>query len=332
MNGIAFIEGVIVKQSLGKHPNFFIIGAPKCGTTGLASYLAQHPEVFFSPVKEPNYYNSHLYGESYPFENYLEFFSKANPDKHKAIGEGSTLYLYSRECILNILTQNRNSKFIVMLRDPIEASVSLFNQSFKSMNVKRRERVGTFEEAWGQVEQRKHGFSLPDDFKPVILFRYDLLYSYSSYMKDLYEVVDPSKIFVIIYDDFKASNSSVFKKVCDFLNISNDFCITPRIVNPSYYLELSVWSRMLGCMIDKSYKIRRRLGLINLGWHRHLLRGKNVKEARSVSCVSEDTIHDMMTFYRPDIQKLEKIINRDLSSWYQSKYQKIKDETYDQLY
>ncbi|WP_423824885.1 sulfotransferase [Salinibacter ruber] len=36
-------------------PNFFIIGAPQCGTTSLADLLAQHPEVYFCPEKEPRF-------------------------------------------------------------------------------------------------------------------------------------------------------------------------------------------------------------------------------------------------------------------------------------
>ena len=34
----------------------FIVGAPRCGTTTLASFLKQHPEVCFSAVKEPHYF------------------------------------------------------------------------------------------------------------------------------------------------------------------------------------------------------------------------------------------------------------------------------------
>jgi Sulfotransferase family len=37
-------------------PNFFIVGAPKAGTTSLYYYLGQHPDVYMSPVKEPNYF------------------------------------------------------------------------------------------------------------------------------------------------------------------------------------------------------------------------------------------------------------------------------------
>ena len=38
-------------------PNFFLIGAPKCGTTALSEYLRTHPSVFVTEPKEPNFFN-----------------------------------------------------------------------------------------------------------------------------------------------------------------------------------------------------------------------------------------------------------------------------------
>src|SRR5258707_14574826 len=37
-------------------PNFFIVGAPKAGTTSLCYYVGQHPDVYMSPIKEPSYF------------------------------------------------------------------------------------------------------------------------------------------------------------------------------------------------------------------------------------------------------------------------------------
>ena len=39
-----------------KQPNFFIVGAPKAGTTSLYTYLDQHPQVYMSPLKDPNFF------------------------------------------------------------------------------------------------------------------------------------------------------------------------------------------------------------------------------------------------------------------------------------
>ena len=38
-------------------PNFFIVGAPKAGTTSLYEYLKGHPEIYMSPIKEPDYFS-----------------------------------------------------------------------------------------------------------------------------------------------------------------------------------------------------------------------------------------------------------------------------------
>ena len=37
-------------------PDFFVIGAPKAGTTAVHAALARHPQLYLSPVKEPKYF------------------------------------------------------------------------------------------------------------------------------------------------------------------------------------------------------------------------------------------------------------------------------------
>ena len=49
-------------------PNFFIVGAPKAGTTSLYHHLDQHPQIYMSPLKEPCYFSSELRPENYTEE------------------------------------------------------------------------------------------------------------------------------------------------------------------------------------------------------------------------------------------------------------------------
>ena len=37
-------------------PDFFVLGAPKAGTTALHAALGRHPRLFLSPVKEPKFF------------------------------------------------------------------------------------------------------------------------------------------------------------------------------------------------------------------------------------------------------------------------------------
>lgn len=70
-------------------PNFFIIEAPKCGTTSLADLLSQHSQVYFCPEKEPRFF-SHEDTYERGFEDYEALFEGASTEMR--IGEGSTTY------------------------------------------------------------------------------------------------------------------------------------------------------------------------------------------------------------------------------------------------
>ena len=59
-----------------RKPDFFIVGAPKCGTTSLYYYLRQHPEIFLPDYKEPHYFGKDLKKRSDEFidNDLLDFF------------------------------------------------------------------------------------------------------------------------------------------------------------------------------------------------------------------------------------------------------------------
>ena len=89
-------------------PNFFIVGAPKCGTTALWEYLRHHPQIFLPSVKEPHFFAGELrdanrgswYREE--LEGYLDLFRKATPQQTR-IGEASVWYLFAKGAIERIL-------------------------------------------------------------------------------------------------------------------------------------------------------------------------------------------------------------------------------------
>ncbi|SRR6056297_999156 len=135
-----------------KKPNFFIIGAPKCGTTSLYYYLKDHPDIFMAEPKEPHYFStdfSDKFRKVLTREDYLNLFKEAK--KYKAVGEGSTEYLYSKEAVPNILKFNSEAKFIVMVRNPIELVISLHQELFVEMN----ENIEDVEKAWDLQEKRR---------------------------------------------------------------------------------------------------------------------------------------------------------------------------------
>src|SRR5699024_1670894 len=117
---------MIVENMNLKRPNFFILGAPKCGTSSMYEWLAEHPQIYMSPVKEPNFYNSDSnLTSARSKKEYLKLFESAAAS-HKVIGEASIMYMYSKEAVLNIEEDLDKPKYLVLLRDPVEMAVSYY--------------------------------------------------------------------------------------------------------------------------------------------------------------------------------------------------------------
>src|SRR5665213_3487944 len=140
-----------------RFPDFFIIGAPKCGTTALYHYLSEHPEVHMSSPKEPHFFSRDL-----PLsrivrtaEEYAALFSEAPTDA--VTGEGSTWYLFSEVAVPEILSLRPDARFVVILRNPVHAVQSLHAQLF----IGSSEDLFDFESAWRAQEDRAHGNRLP---------------------------------------------------------------------------------------------------------------------------------------------------------------------------
>src|SRR5262245_36806086 len=85
-------------------PDFVcIVGAPRCGTTSLAGFLQDHPDVCFSSVKEPHYFSRADFGELSGDQQRRavedEYLARYFPDRRDGavLAEGSVSYLYAPE-------------------------------------------------------------------------------------------------------------------------------------------------------------------------------------------------------------------------------------------
>ena len=121
-------------QHLRKHlalwPTFFIVGAPKAGTTSLYRYLQAHPQIFLPERKEPHFFTElrpcqqlrHLYWPVRNERRYLNLFRHAGGAK--AIGEGSPSYLITERAAHGIKAKVPKAKIIILVRDPIQRAFS----------------------------------------------------------------------------------------------------------------------------------------------------------------------------------------------------------------
>ena len=102
-------------------PNFLIIGAAKAGTTSLYEYLRQHPDVYFSPIKEPDYYCD---PPACTRESYERLFDGVRGQR--AIGEASTRVLHAPNAPDRIAADLPGVKLIVSLRNPADRAYSSY--------------------------------------------------------------------------------------------------------------------------------------------------------------------------------------------------------------
>src|SRR5262245_18943620 len=106
------------------------MGAPRSGTTSLYEYLSPHPEVFMSPVKEPEFFSSCPSPPSAldaDLRRYLALFERAGDAKVR--GEASTGYLAHPTAAIHVHRCVPDARLIAILRDPADRAHSHFVHS-----------------------------------------------------------------------------------------------------------------------------------------------------------------------------------------------------------
>ncbi len=125
-------------------PNFFVIGAPRSGTTSLYEYLDAHPDVFMSTVKEPDFFirpslalahplggteRADLEADATRFEelakelqSYRSLFAGAAGQAR--VGEASAIYLGNPIAPWHLRGYVPDAKLIAVLRNPTERAFS----------------------------------------------------------------------------------------------------------------------------------------------------------------------------------------------------------------
>ncbi len=114
--------------------NFLIVGTQKGGTTALAKFLAQHPEICFAPVKEVHFFDGINYDPGWSesgnprltISELNHHYQKAFPNwqGQKIVGEATPIYMYLPFVAERIYRYNPQMKLIFLLRDPVERAIS----------------------------------------------------------------------------------------------------------------------------------------------------------------------------------------------------------------
>jgi hypothetical protein len=102
-------------------PDFIVLGTQKGGTTTLHQLLSQHPDIYLPQKKEVHYFSLH---DNQSLSWYSNHYHEAH--SHQLGGDITPYYLFHPRCPRSIYQALPEAKLIVLLRDPVERTISQF--------------------------------------------------------------------------------------------------------------------------------------------------------------------------------------------------------------
>jgi hypothetical protein len=312
-------------------PNFFVVGAPKAGTTSLYAYLDQHPQVYMSPLKEPYFFASEMRVANFSAEerprlerdgrvlaeylrgdmrekrfgglvsdwdDYLKLFRAATTET--AIGEASPHYLWSESAARNIAARIPHARILISLRNPIDRAFSDYLHVITDRPVKRtfREHI----DASLNCHDQRIGLSWP-------FLEYG---QYTRQIQRYFETFPRSQIHICFYDDLQRSPRHLMAQMFEFLGVDPGFTVdmsrrhneprVPKYARATHALrKLGVWPLLRQLA---PHALRSRL-------KSHVFRSR-------ASLAPEPGDREFLAdYYRDEVNRLSELLGRDLTHWVQ---------------
>jgi hypothetical protein len=310
-------------------PNFFIVGAPKAGTTSLYHYLDQHPDVYMSPVKEPNYFaeeirlgnisaqwqdwahREHKSLQAYlrgpmqekrfggivaSWSDYLKLFENVNGEK--AVGEASVCYLWSKTAARAIASTTPHAKIVMVLRNPVDRALSQYKQAVASGLIRKSFR----ELIRDSLKNNSDQFELLNPFLEFGL--------YYGQVKRYTEQFPAENLRIYLYEEYKQAPTRITADIFRFLTVDPQFSPDvsekhlqtswPRFKWISFMLKkCGVWSLLKNMVPDDLVPVIKKC----------VLRNKKTVELDPADRVQ------LSNYYREDVTRLSRLIKRDLHGW-----------------
>src|SRR3954449_7353640 len=198
-------------MAAGRLPNFLIVGAPKCGTTSMADWLREHPDVWVPPEKELAFFDREERADDVAW--YRACFAPAR--RESAVGEATPTYMTRRETIDRIAALLPDARLIDMLRDPVDRAYSHYWHWYERKGERR-----TFAEIVDE-ELREERTGDVGRWAPARPQGYSYLAHghYTRQLDWLEERFPPETVHVILFDDLQRDPVGVFKAACRFLGV-----------------------------------------------------------------------------------------------------------------
>jgi hypothetical protein len=183
-------------------PNLIIIGAMKCGTTSLHSYLSLHPEIQMSSVKELDFFN-----EKYNWKKGIQWYESNFSERPGVMVYGEASPNYTNYTISPEVSQRMHSivpkaKLIYLVRDPIDRMVAHYIHKCSHGGENR-----SIDEALSDI----HGKS------------YLHRSLYFAQLERFLKYYPASQILVVASGDLRSKRLETMRQIFTFLGVDADF-------------------------------------------------------------------------------------------------------------
>jgi hypothetical protein len=327
---------LILRRPTDNMPTFLVIGAAKSATTSLHGYLAQHPAIYMSRVKEPDFFafagsppsfaapegidttsavtrirlRTALYRHALTrVEDYQRLFAPAKTRPCR--GECSVLYMYNAATASRIAQALPDVRIVALLRNPVDRAYSKFVQ-FRREGL---EPIGDFASALAAEDGR-----IAQGCSPT--WHYRQRGFYAKQLQPYCRLFSRERIHIMLYDDLQSDPALLMRQLYGFLGVDTSFApdLSKRL-NESHKPLLaprSVWlHNLINTPNPAKSAARYLLPPPFVDAVRTLLARQN--SVRTMPTVQDpmpaDVRHRLQNEFRDDILRLQDVIGRDLSGW-----------------
>ena len=280
-------------------PNFFIVGAPKAGTTTLYHHLRAHPDVFMSEAKEPHYFS--YAGEGQPrwgvqtLDAYRTLFDGVQNET--AVGEASTWYLYSETAAEQIQRAVPDAGIIALLRDPVSRAYSSW-----SYRVQMGWESEPFERAIVLEEQRRAAGE-----------PWDVHYLNAGWYADQVDrylrAFGPDQVRVFLFEDLTSDPAAVVSEALRFVGVDPNATTVQanRVHNATVMPRWTALTRFL-----KRGDVRSLARRVPAPLRRVLADSLRSVNRRNRPRLDPGLRQSLQDRFRPDVRRLEILLGKDL--------------------
>jgi hypothetical protein len=277
-------------------PNFLIVGAPKAGTTSLYWYLSQHPDIYVSPVKEPCFFAPELQAVDpriiVNWHEYLKLFSQVRGEH--AIGEASVAYLSSPGAPSAIAERLPRARILMMLRDPADRLFSHY--------VAARTAGATKAAFLSWVERQAELEAIRDPpVGPIGPGRY------ATHLKRYLDIFPARQVRAFLFDDYVKAPGRVVAGALEFLGVDPsapiDVGVRRNVTTTSRWPRFQTFAAPLARK-TRAVMPATLMAAVKRWTHKPVRLRATAREREHI-----------IGLYRDEIDRLEHLLGRDLSSW-----------------